>query len=265
MGVEQGGLLQLIEQVDSEGGTVTFEFVGPQSRVGVRYRQEQLVLVAVRDRTTGDWWDWDRLEQLAAQWGVQLVRRLRELEGRTIRELQREVAGWVGFEGVVVQVGGGRAVKLKSRWWLQHKGGAKCRWHRDDRRTTMGVRLVKKQEMAETRQQRVVLRGWDPRVCPGLALVDFPAAIKVEALCRREDGRTGTLVLGFSSETEAGAVRGRQRVCGQEVWAEQAYSARCRSDRFRAVRTWWRQKSDDCELNVEGVRGDCELNLCKCQ
>ena len=55
----------------------------------------------------------------------------------------------------------------------------------------------------------------------------------------------GTVVLGFSSEREAGAVRGRQRVCGQEVWAEQAYSARCRSDRFRFVKTWWRQEGED--------------------
>ena len=163
-------------------------------------------------------------------------------------------------------------VKVKSRWWLQHKGRARCRWHRADKRPKIEAKQKKRWEMSETREQRVVLRGWDCRVCPGQLLDAFAGLRKLEALCSREDGKTGTLVLGFGSEQDARAVRGRQRVCGQEVWAEQAYSARCRSDRYRFVRTWWRQEGGEEDVGCEMVEDvddvdatESNLDLCKCQ
>ena len=89
--------------------------------------------------------------------------------------------------------------------------------------------------MMETRRQRVVLRGWDAELCPEVVLRVYPAASKVEALCRREDGRASTVVVGFKDEGDARLVRGRQEVWGRGVWAdsEEAYSARCRSDSCR--------------------------------
>ena len=50
------GVLALVAEVWSKGGTATFEYIGRQSRVRVRYTSTDLVLVAVRDRQLGTWW-----------------------------------------------------------------------------------------------------------------------------------------------------------------------------------------------------------------
>lgn len=99
------------------------------------------------------------------------MQRLKEMdsEGRTIREIKQEVRRWVDREGVVVQIGDGRAVtgKLKTDWWLRVKdmkdrvketGHDRRRWEREDGRgcLVLETKLRKRQEMAEIRQQRVV-------------------------------------------------------------------------------------------------------------
>ena len=37
-------------------------YVGKQNPVKVQYSETRLVLLAVRDRVTGDWWQYERLE-----------------------------------------------------------------------------------------------------------------------------------------------------------------------------------------------------------
>ena len=75
------GVLTLVAAVWERGGTATLEYTGRQSRVKVRYAVTDLVLVAVRDRQTGVWWQHDQLERLGEQHGVTVVRRRGELEG----------------------------------------------------------------------------------------------------------------------------------------------------------------------------------------
>lgn len=243
MAQECEGMLGLISVVWAQGGSPTFEYVGKQSLVKVRYRNTELVLVAVRDRETGRWWDYGRLEMLCAGYGVQLVHRYRELEGRTLREIREQVEAWHGLEGVVVWLDDQQVCKVKTNWWMDRKAKGQRRWGSDvEKRVAEGNRMVKKEWHVECRQQRVVLRGWAGDLSPAHALQVFPAADKVEAVYRREDGRQGTLVLGFRAREAAMAVRGRYVVKGREVWAEQAYSGRSRSDEHRLVRTWWRQR-----------------------
>ena len=43
---------------------------------------------------------------------------MRELEGKTVRQIGLEVRGWMKREGAVVQIGDGRVVKVKKGWWL---------------------------------------------------------------------------------------------------------------------------------------------------
>ena len=99
---ETEGLLQLISAVWELGGSPTFEFIGRQNIVKVRYGGAELVLVAVRDRVSGRWWGYELLGQMCDRYGVKLVHRHRELEGKTLREIRTQVEGWHGKEGVVV-------------------------------------------------------------------------------------------------------------------------------------------------------------------
>ncbi len=99
-----------------------------------------------------------------------------------------------------------------------------------------------------------MLRGWDSKVCPALALGWFEGACKVEALYRRSDGGQGTVVLGFEDEGKAKAIMsGRLKVHGMSLWAEHAYSGRCRSDEHKFVRTWWRKACESREREDEMV------------
>ena len=256
---EQEGMLELVSAVWEQGGSPTFEFIGKQSMVKVRYGETALVLVAVRDRETGNWWDYGSLELLCERYGVQLVSRCKQLEGKTLREVWWEVMKCKGQEGVVVWLCDGQVCKVKTDWWLDRESKKCRRWGslRDGQGREGIARREKKERYMERRQQRVVLRGWGGKDSPALALQIFLEAYKVEALYKRKDGKQGTVVLGFRSEEAAKAVRGRHVVGGKVVWAEQAHSVRCRSDQYRWVRTWWRQAWGQGEGGCE-EESECE-------
>jgi len=250
---ESTGVLQLVNTVWEQGGSPTFEFIGRQSRVKVRYGEAELVLVAVRDRVSGRWWQYEMMEQLCERYGAKLVQRHTELEGRTMREIRTHVEGWTGKEGVVVWLRDDCICKVKSSWWLESELKERRRWvgggtGQDD------LGKLKRRRYTETRGQRLVLRGWDSKVCPALALGWFEGACKVEALYRRSDGGQGTVVLGFEDEGKAKAIMsGRLKVHGMSLWAEHAYSGRCRSDEHKFVRTWWRKACESREWEDEMV------------
>jgi hypothetical protein len=210
-----------------------------------------LVLVAIRQRESGEWWEYDAMEQLCATHGVKLVTRYRELEGLCVKQIWSQVWSWEGKEGVVVQLGDNLVCKVKSEWWMRREAKQCRRWSwagdaKDEGKAKAEWRRQKKMDNMECRQQRVVLRGWGCRVSPVKAL-EHLGADKVEAMYRRSDGRQGTVVLGFKDEDAAKAVRGRQEACGMAIWAEQAYNGRSRSDKERLVRTWWKHAGNDGE------------------
>jgi hypothetical protein len=255
---EKDGMLELINEVWTQGGSPTFEFIGKQSLVKIRYGETELVLVAIRDRESGEWWGYEMLERLCARHAVRLVARYRELEGRCVREIREQVSCWKGKEGVVVTLGNSLVCKVKSNWWM-NRGAKQCRrWGcAGEGKEVVEWRRQKKTDNMECRQQRVVLRGWSCKVSPVLALAHF-GADKVEAMYRRTDGRQGTVVLGFRDKSAAKAVRGRHVAKGMAVWAEQAYSGRCRSGKERLVRTWWKQSGGQGTESESGSEGGDE-------
>ena len=220
------GVLTLVAAVWERGGTATLEYTGRQSRVKVRYAVTDLVLVAVRDRQTGVWWQHDQLERLGEQHGVTVVRRRRELEVLSLPAMDNEVSGWIGSEGVVVQMNNGVVLKMKSWWWLQREKKEKRRWYAVGNKLQASRREEKRRKHMEREDQRVVLRGWNHWVHPSRALGEFTGAMKVEAVYRRSDGRQGTVIVSFGTASEAKAALGCTRLEGSRVSAVRAYSAR---------------------------------------
>ena len=123
------GVLALVAEVWVKVGTATFEYIviGRQSRVRVRYTSTDLVLVAVRDRELGTWWQHEDLVGLGLQHSVTVVRRLVELEGLEQKQVELEVESWVGKEVVVVRMADGMVIKAKSCWWAQQEKKEKRR------------------------------------------------------------------------------------------------------------------------------------------
>ena len=234
------GVLALVAAVWERGGTATLEYTGRQSRVKVRYAVTDLVLVAVRDRQTGVWWQHDQLERLGEQHMVTVVRRRRELEGLALPAMDSEVSGWVGSEGVVVRMDNGVVLKMKSWWWRQQEKKEKRRWYSQEHKLQAIRREDKRRVHMEREDQRVVVRGWNHWVHPSRALDWYAGAMKVEAVCRRSDGRQSTVIMSFGTASEAKAALGCRRLEGSRVSAERAYSARTTANEQCKVKTWWR-------------------------
>jgi hypothetical protein len=234
------GVLALVAEVWSKGGTATFEYIGRQSRVRVRYTSTDLVLVAVRDRQLGTWWQHADLMELGLHHSVTVVRRVVELEGLEQKQIEREVESWVGEEGVVVRLADGLVIKAKSFWWTQQEKKEKRRWYNQEHKRMAEHREEKRKVHMEREDQRVVLRGWNHWVHPSRALDWYAGAMKVEAVCRRSDGRQGTVVLSFRTAGAAKAALGCKRLDGSRVHAVRAYSSRTTPTEQCRVKTWWR-------------------------
>ena len=208
--------------------------------------QQRLVLVVMKDRETGEWWNYEVPEELCKRHGVELVRRFQLLEHKVMAEAEVEVIKWQGVEGVVAWLGRGRACKVKTQWWLdseQHQ--QQRRWYCSN---TVGQQAMRREQKRrrhlKTRQQRVVPEGWDCKVHPLRALEVFTGACKVEACYRQSDGKQGKPVVCFSDEEDACAARGRHDTVGgnaQAVGAVAAYSMRMVSCERKVVRLWWKQ------------------------
>ena len=191
----RGGVLTLVAEVCSRGGTATFEYVGRQSRVKVRYEGTDVVLLAARDRETGVWWEHEELVQLGEQHGVTVVRRIPELEKLQLHEIDSEVNKWVGVEGVVILMSDGMVLKAKSKWWRLGEHKEKRRWYRPEGKQQARRKELKRKKHMEREDQRVVLRGWNHWLHPSRVFKEYVGAVKVEAVYRREDGRQGSVVV----------------------------------------------------------------------
>lgn len=237
------GVLTMVAEVWERGGTATFEYLGRQSRVKVRYAETDLVLLAVRDRESGVWWDHTELERLGEHHGVAVVRRLFELEVLGLHEIESEVSKWTGVEGVIIRMVDGMVLKAKSLWWRRGESKEKRRWHSLEAKQQARKRRAKRRYHMETESQRVVLRGWNHWVHPSRVFSEMASAEKVEAIYRRSDGRQGTVVVSFGTAEAAKAVieQGCRRVYGSRVSAVRAYSARVTPTEEHRVKTWWRQ------------------------
>lgn len=101
------------EELVVAGYTPIFEWCEAGAPVGVMsHRADHLVLIAVRDIETGEFWCMERLQTL----GCEVVD---AVPFDDVHALRIQTSGEVGSEGVVVswpQLG--RLVKLKTAWWL---------------------------------------------------------------------------------------------------------------------------------------------------
>ena len=134
----------------------------------------------------------------------------------------------------------GVVIKMKSWWWRQCEKKEKRRWYAVRNKLQAIRREAKRREHMEREDLRVVLRGWNHWVHPSRALGWYPGAMKVEALCRRNDGRQGTVILSFRTTEAANAALGCKRLDGSRVQAVRVYNSRTTPTEQCRVKTWWK-------------------------
>ena len=111
---------QFAKFVISRGYTPIFEWCSRKQRIVLDYKEDQLILTAMRDITTGRYMSRDLVANTADLYFIPTVR---EFEPQTdMKAFLEYVRDLEDLEGFVVRFDGGHMLKLKCHWYLQiHK------------------------------------------------------------------------------------------------------------------------------------------------
>lgn len=111
---------QFAKFVISRGYTPIFEWCSRKQRIVLDYKEDQLILTAMRDLTTGRYLSRDIMANTADMYFVPMVR---EFEPQTdMKAFIEYVRDLEDVEGFVVRFSDGHMLKLKCEWYLQiHK------------------------------------------------------------------------------------------------------------------------------------------------
>ena len=119
------------------GFTPIFEWCSRKQRIVLDYREDQLVLTAIRDIKTGEYASYDRLVSLAKSYDIPVIRQwdkvLVEQWHNAVQRGNKTLSSFVTFvrdlediEGFVVRFSDGHMLKLKCDWYVQiHKAKEK--------------------------------------------------------------------------------------------------------------------------------------------
>lgn len=118
---EASGYRRMALDLISDGITPIFEWMSPHDRIVVEYEGESLVLTALRHTITGEYASRERMEAVAARYGVPTVGQFRgDFQG--IQAFHEHMAGQEDEEGYIIRFHDGHMLKLKNTWYLRiHK------------------------------------------------------------------------------------------------------------------------------------------------
>ena len=102
------------------GMTPIFEWCSRKQRIVLDYKDDLLILTAVRNMQTGEYADYEACRQDAGYYGIQFVRAFEpQTDMKVFLEYVRDLED---LEGFVIRFDDGHMLKLKCHWYLQiHK------------------------------------------------------------------------------------------------------------------------------------------------
>jgi RNA ligase len=116
---------QFAKFVISRGYTPIFEWCSRKQRIVLDYKEDQLILTAMRDMTTGRYMSFDLMTNTADMYFIPVVRTWDigiHMDNKTMKSFVSYVSGLEDLEGDVVRFDDGHMLKLKCQWYLQiHK------------------------------------------------------------------------------------------------------------------------------------------------
>ena len=111
-----------MKQMLNRGMTPIFEWCSRKQRIVLDYKEDQLILTAVRNMVTGEYMARDAMEREAANAHIPIVRAFemhKEMDMKAFLEYVRDLED---LEGFVVRFDDGHMLKLKCHWYIQiHK------------------------------------------------------------------------------------------------------------------------------------------------
>lgn len=106
-------IYQLVRDLHGLGLTVIFEWCSPQQRIVIDYHHDQLIITAVRENVTGQYWTYDQLLAVGAEYGVPVVGALAGSMSN-MESLIEHTRGLENAEGYVVRWANGHMTKIKA-------------------------------------------------------------------------------------------------------------------------------------------------------
>ncbi len=118
--------LQFMKKCVSYGYTPIFEWIAPDNRIVLPYQQSNLVLLAIRNIVSGEYFDYSKMIQISGN--IPIVESYSSFNIDRIEELRQRQ----NTEGVVIyfpnELAGGKYLKIKSDWYcLLHKSKEETR------------------------------------------------------------------------------------------------------------------------------------------
>jgi RNA ligase len=112
--------IEFAEEAIHNGLTPIFEWCSRKQRIVLDYSEDQLILTAIRDLKTGNYWLPEHLIIMGDDWNIPVVR---VFDPQTdMKEFIEYVRDLEDLEGFVVRFGDGHMLKLKCDWYVQiHK------------------------------------------------------------------------------------------------------------------------------------------------
>ena len=103
------------------GWTPIFEWCSRKQRIVVDYPQDRLVLIAIRNTTTGEYASYKVMVENAKAWDIDVVKAY-EGTADSMEHLIAETKAVEGSEGWIIRFDDGHMVKIKGEWYLRiHK------------------------------------------------------------------------------------------------------------------------------------------------
>lgn len=110
--------LAWMQSVMAQNVTPLFEFVSPENRIVLKYDKPELVLLALRDNITGEYYD---VEEVRIHEYLNIVPTYGSVEGNFGEYIERQ-RGMEGREGDIIRFADGHMLKIKNEWYVKiHK------------------------------------------------------------------------------------------------------------------------------------------------
>jgi RNA ligase len=115
--IKYSGLLSVLPV---EQYTYIFEYVGPNNKIVLDYKEEDLILTAIRHTVNGTYVFHDELEKIGKAFGVSVVKAF-PFEGfdNNMERIANSIAGQTNNEGYVVRFDTGAMIKIKCEEYVR--------------------------------------------------------------------------------------------------------------------------------------------------
>jgi RNA ligase len=90
-----------------------FEWVSRSQRIVIDYPEDNLILLAIRSNTTGQYWNYEEMAKIANNWNIPVVKEF-PTTGNGIEDTLAMVKSMTEGEGIVIRFSKGEMVKIKA-------------------------------------------------------------------------------------------------------------------------------------------------------